>query len=271
MSMTPPPSAPLSTPPAGRRPCDRLAATLAGAGLLLAGSLLGLPAARAAAPSPAQIQALEAALNADSPAALAALLEAGPGLDPTRLEARRRLLRQNFPDVRWRLTPGTSLRDGRPTVNLRVTGTRRQAGTLFRLQADQQLALQSSGGRINGQTVLRESSILRSGEQELPVTLQIPDAVLTGQRYDIDLVLDDPLEGAYLAGGLRVLTPQQLAGMESPAIDLAALGGGGLFKTVQAPYRPGTQTWAVLLVHPKGVISATKQVRVVADKAALQP
>ena len=59
--------------------------------------------------------------------------------------------------------------------------------------------------------------------------------------------------------------------MESPAIDLSALGGGGLFKTVQAPYTPGTQTWAVLLVHPRGVISATKRVRVVADKAALQP
>jgi hypothetical protein len=51
---------------------------------------------------------------------------------------------------------------------------------------------------------------------------------------------------------------------------LEALGGGGLFKSVQAPYQPGRQTWAVLLVHPRGVVAASQQVRVVADRSALQ-
>jgi hypothetical protein len=34
---------------------------------------------------------------------------------------------------------------------------------------------------------------------------------------------------------------------------------------------PGDQTWAVLLVHPKGIVTATKRVRVVADQAGLNP
>jgi hypothetical protein len=51
---------------------------------------------------------------------------------------------------------------------------------------------------------------------------------------------------------------------------LEALAGGGLFKSVQAPYQPGLQTWGVLLVHPKGVVAASKQVRVVADREGLQ-
>ena len=59
--------------------------------------------------------------------------------------------------------------------------------------------------------------------------------------------------------------------MESPSIELAALGGGGVFKTVQAPLTPGSQTWAVLLVHPQGVVSATKRVRVVADRRSIEP
>jgi hypothetical protein len=54
-------------------------------------------------------------------------------------------------------------------------------------------------------------------------------------------------------------------------LQLGALGGGGLFKSVQAPYTPGFQTWAILLVHPKGVVSATKRVLVVADKTQLIP
>jgi hypothetical protein len=44
-----------------------------------------------------------------------------------------------------------------------------------------------------------------------------------------------------------------------------------LFKTVRAPLTPGNQTWAVLLVHPKGIVTATKRVRVVADQAGLIP
>jgi len=32
---------------------------------------------------------------------------------------------------------------------------------------------------------------------------------------------------------------------------------------VQAPQIPGSQTWALMLVHPDGVVTATRKVRVV--------
>jgi hypothetical protein len=167
--------------------------------------------------------------------------------------------------------PGAPLRDGRATVQVQVRGSRQEGPTRFRLEAQQQLLLSSSGSRINGQTVIREQALLRSGEVDLPVSLLIPDAVLTGQRYDVDVLIDEPLEGAIAAGGLVALTGQQVNALESPALQLGALGGGGLFKTVQAPFTPGSQTWAVLLVHPKGLVSATKRVLVVTDKAQLNP
>jgi hypothetical protein len=137
--------------------------------------------------------------------------------------------------------------------------------------AEQQLALESDGLRITGQTVLREQSILRTGSGDVAVTLQIPDAVLTGQRYDVDVLLDEPLDGAIAAGGIVELTPEQARSLESPELQLGALGGGGLFRTVQAPLTPGSQTWGVLLVHPQGLVSVSKRVRVVADKAQLRP
>jgi hypothetical protein len=241
-------------------------------GVLLAGAVVtgGAPAL-AAAPTAAQLQALESALNSSSDNALAALLQAGPGLDPAQMESRRRLLRKQFPDARWQLSAGAPLRDGQPTVTLKVDGTRRQGGTTYRLEAEQQLTLQSDGTRINGQTVLRERSLLRSGDKPLAVSLLIPDAVLTGQRYDVDVIFDEPLDGALAAGGIVAITPQQQAAMASPSMDLGALGGGGLFKTVQAPFTPGSQTWAVLLVHPDGIVTATKRVRVVADRRSLEP
>ena len=223
------------------------------------------------APSPVLLQALESALNARDDGALAALLKPGPGLDPGQLRQRRQLLRQQFPDATWRVRVGTPLNDGRGTVNLQVSGTRVQGGSTYRLDAQQTLVLQSDGRHLTGQTLLAESSLLRSGEKALPVLLQIPDAVLTGQRYDVDLIVDDPLDGALVAGGIAAISPQQVAAMESPPVELGALGGGGLFKTVRAPQTPGSQTWAVLLVHPQGVVSATKRVRVVSDRRALNP
>lgn len=227
------------------------------------------PRALQAAPASAtQLQALEAALNSGND--ISPLLEAGPGFDPTLLELRRRTLAREFPDARWQLKPGAPLRDGRPTVQVSVTGSRSDGPTAYRLEASQLITLEASGGRINGQTVLKEQSILRSGDS-LPVSVQIPDAVLTGQRYDVDVVFEKPLDGAVAAGGIVALTSQQVAALESPDLQLGALGGGGLFKTVQAPLNPGSQTWAVLLVHPDGIVSTAKRVRVVADKSQLNP
>lgn len=251
-------------------PCPSRLPALSLSALMLA-PVLGLAPVRAAAPTPTQLQALEAALNSRDDAALAALLSKGPGLNPEELKQRRQQLRDTFPDARWEVKTGPALKSGQSSVTLKVSGTRRQGGSTYRLDAEQRLSLQTDGQRFNGQTIWREQSILRSGENAPTVSLLIPDAVLTGQRYDVDVIFDDPLDGALVAGGIRPISAEEVLAMESPRLDLSALGGGGLFKVVQAPQTPGAQTWAVLLVHPKGVVSATKRVRVVADQKGLQP
>jgi hypothetical protein len=258
------------------RPAQRGGRRLALACLLSAAALVpvlsisgaGVLAVQAAEPSSSQLRSLEAALNGQGD--LATILSQGPGLDPALVMQRRTTLLRRFPDARWQLSPGEPLRDGRSTVNLQVTGTRQEGPTTYRLQAEQQLALESDGRRITSQSVIREQSVLRSGKAELPVSLLIPDAVLTGQRYDVDVIFDNPLDGAIAAGGIVALSGDQVAALDNPELQLGALGGGGLFKTVQAPFAPGEQTWAVLLVHPEGIVSATKRVRVVADRAQLK-
>ena len=235
------------------------------AALALAGVVMGATPLWAA-PS---LQALQDALNSSSPAALDAVLEPGQGLDPAEVDRRRLLLRQQFPDASWRVQPGPPLKDGRATTEINVTGSREEGPYRFRFEARQQLVLGATGPRFNSQELIRESSLLRSGDNDLKVSLLIPDAVLTGQRYDLDVVFDEPLDGAVVAGAIKPVSPGELLRLQTPDLQLEALGGGGLFKSVQAPFQPGSQTWAVLLVHPKGIVAASKQVRVVADRAAL--
>ncbi|PZV01306.1 MAG: hypothetical protein DCF24_04540 [Cyanobium sp.] len=239
--------------------------------VLAATALSFTPASWAAAPSAALLLSLETALNSGSSSSVSGLLKAGPGLDPVQLEARYGALRSRFPDARWQVSPGSPLKDGRSTVQIKVSGSRQEGPYRYRLEAEQLLALTSGEGRLTGEEVIQETSTLRSGSTDLPISVLIPDAVLTGQRYDVDVVLDDPLDGAVAAGGIAAITTAQINQSQSPDLELAALGGGGVFKTVQAPFQPGSQTWAVLLVHPQGIVSTTKRVRVVADKAALIP
>lgn len=229
------------------------------------------PTAMAAAPGTDLLRSLETALNSGSAGSVAALLKAGDGIDPADLEARYRSLRTRFPDARWQITPGDSLKDGRSTVRISVSGTSQVGAFLYRLQAEQLLALSIRDGRLDGQELISENATLRSGSTDLPVSVLIPDAVLTGQRYDVDVVFDDPLDGAVAAGGIVAVSEEQIRAFQSPDLELTALGGGGVFKVVQAPQQPGSQTWAVLLVHPDGIVSTTKRVRVVGNRDALTP
>ena len=178
------------------------------AGILLASLPLLQAGAAQARLSDELLRNLENALNGANPAALNGLLESGPGLNPRSLEARYQQLRQNFNDARWQLSAGPDLKDGRSTLLVKVTGTHQEAGRSFRLEATQRLAVQQAGARLSGQEVLGEESILRSGKRDLGVSLYVPEEVLTGQRYDLDVVMDEPLNDAVIAGGLAELSAE---------------------------------------------------------------
>ena len=170
-------------------------------------------------------------------------------------------LPQDFPGVTWRVEPAAPLDDGRQTLLLQVNGEAESEGLRYQLEATERIAIRLNDGRIVDQELVAHESLLRSGERPLAIT-GIPDIVLTGSRYDIDLIVDEPLDQALVAAGLIDLTEQQV---EDQLRNWHRWAGGGLFKSVQAPQTPGSQTWALMLVHPDGVVTATKRVRVVSS------
>jgi len=181
------------------------------------------------------------------------------------LAQRYQRFRQDFPEVTWQVEPAAPTPDGRPTLSLRVRGAAESEGLTYALEASEQIAIRLDNGQLVDQELLAQQSLLRSGERSLAVDVAIPDVVLTGSRYDVDLIVEEPLGQALVAGGLIDLTDEQLSAQMRPSLQLAPQGGGGLFKSVQAPQQPGSQTWAVMLVHPDGVVTATKRVRVVSS------
>ena len=187
------------------------------------------------------------------------------------IEKRYRKFLLMFPNAKWVVTPSTPLQDGRSTLEMLVTGTKQTGGHSFSLNSKQLLAIRKDRGRMLDYELINAQAILINSTKPIPLTINVPDAVLTGTRYDVDIFFDEPLGEAMVAGGLVSLTPEQVDNQVSPEIQLAPMGGGGLFKSVMAPFDPGQQTWAALLIHPEAMISITKQVRVVSEKEELLP
>ena len=209
---------------------------------------------------------LEMALNLGEEEALLNLF--GPGVQSS-VQSRFARFSKEFPQASWRVETMDPLADGRSRFRVSVTGSSRADGQNYRLEAAQVLAVRLEAGVLQEEELLDEQSVLRSGSTRLPVTLRVPTAVLTGSRYDIDVIVEEPLGPFVLAGGLIEVTSEQRQAGLRPNLQLEPMGGGGLFKRVQAPQRPGVQNWAAMLVHPDGVITATKRVHVVSTKSEM--
>ena len=166
---------------------------------------LPLSAAGAAAPSAAEGYGsrLEMALNRGDANDLTYLT--GPDLSGT-VQRRYDRFATNFPEALWRVEAMDPLADGRSRLRVVVSGTGTADGQNYRLEASQTLAVRIEAGVMVEEDVLEEQTLLRSGTAELPITVQIPDAVLTGSRYDIDVIFEEPLGQAVAAGGLIELT-----------------------------------------------------------------
>ena len=208
------------------------------------------------------VDRLHQALNDNNTAWITALIGQEGTVDSRQVTARLERLTESFGPLTWQVSQDQPLADGRARLQLSVRGAGEVAGVLYQLEATRTLAISSHQGQILSQEVLKEESWIYSGEQRLPVTLQIPDAVLTGQRYDVDVIVNDPLNSGLLAGGILEVSPYAVDTMGAPTIQLATLNAGGLFKRVQAPYTPGGQTWTVMLVHPEGTLITSKRVQV---------
>ena len=79
-------------------------------------------------------------------------------------------------------------------------------------------------------------------------------------RYDIDIILNKPLEEVIIAGAIK---PHQVNSLFEQEILLEPLASGGIFKMTRAPAKPGIQIWSGIIAHPKGTISFTKSVEIV--------
>ena len=167
---------------------------------------------------------------------------------------------EEFPDSKWKVKILKSNNPFEEIFQIKVIGNKTVLGEIYKLESKFNYAFSTENGRIKDGVIKKLFTIIRNDDQKIDITFKIPDEVLTGTQYDIDIILNEPLEEIIFAGGIK---PHQVESFLEQEITLEPLVSGGIFKMTRAPSKPGIQIWSGMIAHPKGIITFTKSIDIV--------
>ena len=172
-----------------------------------------------------------------------------------------KLIRE-FPDAKWEIISTKLINDNQYKIDMKLAGSKNLNGAKFKLDSNFNFVFNLDNGLIKKSYIENNITTIRSDDNQIDIDIFIPDKVLTGSKYDIDIILNEPLEEIIIAGGIKEFQEGKLSNQSIP---LEILVSGGIFKVSRAPLRPGIQIWTGIIAHPKGLVSFTKTVKIVKD------
>ena len=165
-----------------------------------------------------------------------------------------------FPDSRWRIKRLKSNIPNKDILRIKVLGKKLVNGEIHMLESNFDYLFSIVNGKIDNGIIKNLFTTIRNDDKKIDISFKIPDKVLTGSKYDIDIILNKPLEKVIIAGAIK---PHQVNSLFEQEILLEPLAAGGIFKMTRAPSKPGIQIWSGIIIHPKGMITFTKSIDIV--------
>ena len=166
----------------------------------------------------------------------------------------------DFPDSKWEIRRLSEVNSKDKLFDIKVNGKKIVDGEIYFLESNFKYLFSTKNDQINSGNIKNLFTTIRNDQNEIDVIFQIPDKVLTGTKYDIDIILNEPLGDVIIAGG--IISHQDNSYLKQE-INIEPLASGGIFKTTRASSKPAIQIWSGIIAHPKGTISFTKSVEIV--------
>ena len=166
----------------------------------------------------------------------------------------------DFPDSKWKIKRLQSNIPNKDILRIKVLGKKIVNGEIHILESDFDYLFSIVNGKIDDGIIKNLFTTIRTDEKKINISFRIPDRVLTGSKYDIDIILNKPLEEVIIAGAIK---PHQVNSFFEQEILLEPLSSGGIFKMTRAPSKPGIQIWSGIIAHPMGMITFTKSIDIV--------
>jgi len=166
----------------------------------------------------------------------------------------------DFPDSKWKIKRLKSKITNKDIFRIKVSGEKIVNGEIHILESTFDYFFSIINGKIDEGIIKNLFTTIRNDNKKVDVSFKIPDKVLTGSKYDIDIILNKPLEEVIIAGAIK---PHQVNSLFEQEILLEPLASGGIFKMTRAPSTPGIQIWSGIIAHPEGMITFTKSIDIV--------
>ena len=168
----------------------------------------------------------------------------------------------DFPESKWKLKSLKSNIPNKNILRIKVYGEKIVNGEKHKLESNFDYLFSIVNGKIDEGSIKNLFTTIRNDDEKIDISFKIPDRVLTGSKYDIDIILNKPLEEVIIAGAIK---PHQVNSLFEQEILLEPLASGGIFKITRAPSKPGIQIWSGIIAHPQGMITFTKSIDIVAE------
>jgi len=166
----------------------------------------------------------------------------------------------DFPDSKWKIKRLKSNIQNKDILRIEVSGKKMVNGELNILESNFDYLFSIVNGKIDQGIIKKLFTTIRNDDKKIDISFKIPDKVLTGSKYDIDIILNKPLGEVIIAGAIK---PHQVDSFFEQEISMEPLSSGGIFKMTRAPSKPGIQIWSGIIAHPKGIITFTKSIDIV--------
>ena len=169
--------------------------------------------------------------------------------------------RKKYKDAKWSIK--TIRNDsGSKLLNVSITSTRAIGEQIYNLNSKQIVEIVTFKNKIKSYKVIDQQSILNSKDSPIVVKIISPEKVLTGEKYEMNLIIEKPLDNSLIASGMIVIENNEYINISNYPFGIQPNQSGGLFKYIQAPLEPGFQTVSAIITHPKGIYSITKKIKV---------
>ncbi len=167
---------------------------------------------------------------------------------------------KDFPNSKWQIKKISGAIPNQKIFDIRVNGKKIINGETYLLESKFKYLFSTHNNEINNGHIKNLLTTIRNDQEKIDIIFSIPEKVLTGTKYDIDIILNKPLGDVIIAGGIVSHQDESYLKQE---INIEPLASGGIFKTTRASSKPSTQIWTGIIAHPKGIISFTKSVEIV--------
>ena len=167
---------------------------------------------------------------------------------------------KDFPNSTWQIKRLSGENSKEKIFNIKVNGNKIVNGEKYFLESNFKYLFSIQNDKINNGNIKNLLTTIRNDQNKIDIIFRIPEKVLTGTKYDIDIILNKPLGDVIIAGG--IISHQDDSYLKQE-INIEPLASGGIFKTTRASSKPARQIWSGIIAHPKGTISFTKSVEIV--------